>query len=183
MDSRRLNHHHPQAIVIPPKWVKISQCPKQVWMPQSFITNTSRNFLVSTHLLRASWRLNQLHPQPLGVFLRQPHPVPKPWGNPKLNWEKNPTTRWLSRNGKARMKPLSHLKILMPMTRKEPITQIHVPCIHKPARKSHMQPTTGKSSCWSFLIQPSLLVLSFPCPSFAFLFPMLECSKITLSVQ
>lgn len=54
------------------------------------------------------------------------------------------------------------------MTTRKPNICMHVPCIHKPTRKSHVQPITWNSSCWSCLIQVclsctfSFLVLRLP---------------------
>lgn len=100
--------------------------------------------------------------------------------------QNNPITTWLSRNGKARLKPLPHLEKPITMTRREPNTQIHVPCVQKSTRKSHMRPITCNYSHRSFLIQHSLFFLCFPYPSFdflCFLSPMLDCSKNSLSVK
>jgi len=118
-------------------------------------------------------KIDQGIPIPLGIFLRPPHPIPKPSDNPKINQIKNPITPWLCANEKARMKPLSHLEKPMPMIEREPNTHMHVPCIHKPSWKSCMQPITCKYSYWSCLIWIlhicPLLSLSFFClPLFAF---------------
>ena len=40
---------------------------------------------------------NHLQPQPLGISLGPPHPIPKPSNNPNLNRENDPITPWLSR--------------------------------------------------------------------------------------
>jgi len=49
-----------------------------------FLHHPLRNFPISTHLLRASLR-KPSPPPTLGIFLRPPHPNPKPFGNPKIN--------------------------------------------------------------------------------------------------
>jgi len=42
----------------------------------------------------------------LGIFLRPPHPVPKPSNNPKLNQEKNPITPWLSKKYQGKVETI-----------------------------------------------------------------------------
>jgi len=52
---------------------------------------------------------NHLHPQPLGIFLRPTHSVPKPSRNPKLNQEMNPTTPCLSRKWQGKVEAIVKL--------------------------------------------------------------------------
>jgi len=76
---------------IPPKLVKGSLAPKQAWMPSNFFTNTLRNLPVSTlGIYRNPAKTNQRIPRPLRIFLRPPHPFPKPSINPKLDQKKEP---------------------------------------------------------------------------------------------
>lgn len=78
-------------IAIVPKLVKDSLGPKQASMPTHFFTNTMRNFLVSTLRLYHNLAItSQGVPRPLGMYLRPPHLVPKPYGNSKLNEMKEP---------------------------------------------------------------------------------------------
>jgi len=60
-------------------------------MPPYFLTNTLRDFHVSTlkpyHILA---KTGQGIPRPLVIFLRPPHPVPKPSDNSKAQSMKEP---------------------------------------------------------------------------------------------
>ena len=56
---------------------------------------------------------------------------------------------------------------------REPNTHMHVPCIHKLARKSYMVHVTWKYSCWNYLIQLFLIFTLISFDSFSFLcFPL-----------
>jgi len=73
------------------------------------------------------------------------------------------------------LKPLSNQEKPISMTVNEPNEQIHAPCIHISARKSHMQPVTYKILLLK-LLDPTLLAFFTCFSSLDFLvLPLLAC--------
>jgi len=98
-------------------------------------------------------------------------PNSKPSGNQKVKSRKYHHTmaiwKWQSQ---ARIHCQIPAKSIL-VTTKEPSTNIHIPCMSKPAGKSHMKSVTYKYFHWSYLI---IALLFFPCSSLLFLsFPCL----------